>query len=725
MKVKHLLALLLVLPSIALAQRTPKKLIEEANEFFWGPADTYKNVVEIPEKWKDESAVVLYKNENFDYHKYGKNVTYTASIRKRIKLLDAAAVESFSDFSYKKYFRSSKGRKATKKSHRIVGVKIVKPDGSERIIDVDEEAVQEEGNEYKVAISNLEVGDVLDYYFYTVEEFNSKYWYKFAPEEETLAEEYPIVDYKLFLKTENDFYINFKSFNGAPELKVIETGERNERHYVIEASYIDKFESERYTLPLVQLPTYKFQTIFARNGTFDIRKKSFLPEKSDVIKSSVSKEEVLEMYEDYAVNDSYSYKRIEELTGVSDVEKIKDLYYYLRHLKLTGIIVPYLAYDKQILDGSKMLAKGINFRTFEYQSQFVNFFAQCLNNLEIPYEYIIAKKKYDGTVDDLLFTNNINILLKIHTPTPTYVSLFSAHTDFNEIDPYFEGTDAYVLTPGKRNKKFETISVEKLPISKASENVTEFNFTASLLENMQGIHLENEYKAKGHRKHVLQDNLFIFSDFTGEDYDYFKTQRLEDYFKGKNNIERIETGIGAIKAERLEKQKEWFENKAKQYLDLEKLEDYTYVIDSTGRFGKEQNVVYHESFDVNNNYVKKAGPNYIFEIGKLMGDQPHLEDDEKTRALDVYRKYPETFVYHINFKIPEGYNAKSVEKLNKKIENEAGSFVAEAKIEDGLVKISVIETYASNYETAANWSNLVAIIDAVSDFTNEKILLTK
>ena len=78
------------------------KIEKEAQDFFWGANDKYKKVTEIPDNWKNESAVIIYKNENYDFHKFGKSVTYTTSIRKRIKLLDMAAVEEFSEFSFTK-----------------------------------------------------------------------------------------------------------------------------------------------------------------------------------------------------------------------------------------------------------------------------------------------------------------------------------------------------------------------------------------------------------------------------------------------------------------------------------------------------------------------------------------------------------------------------------------------------------------------------------------------
>lgn len=94
--------------AISLSYSQSKQTAEIKN-FFWGEKDNFKNSYNIPEKWKNESAVIIYKNVNYDYHKFGKSITYTSSIRKRIKLLDKAAVENFSEFSFNKNFWTRRG----------------------------------------------------------------------------------------------------------------------------------------------------------------------------------------------------------------------------------------------------------------------------------------------------------------------------------------------------------------------------------------------------------------------------------------------------------------------------------------------------------------------------------------------------------------------------------------------------------------------------------------
>ena len=54
---KKILSILLIAFSLtAIAQDKA-----EINEFFWGKNDEYKNVNTIPDKWKNESAVIIYK----------------------------------------------------------------------------------------------------------------------------------------------------------------------------------------------------------------------------------------------------------------------------------------------------------------------------------------------------------------------------------------------------------------------------------------------------------------------------------------------------------------------------------------------------------------------------------------------------------------------------------------------------------------------------------------
>ena len=129
---------------------------EEIRDFFWGKTDAYKTATTIPDKYKNESAVVICKLEDYDYHKFGKSVTFRSAFRKRVKLNDQNAVTAFSEFNYSE--KSNPRYGAVIKT--VVGIKVIKPNGTENIIDTEKEAVNVD-KQKRVAVPNLEIGDII------------------------------------------------------------------------------------------------------------------------------------------------------------------------------------------------------------------------------------------------------------------------------------------------------------------------------------------------------------------------------------------------------------------------------------------------------------------------------------------------------------------------------------------------------------------------------------
>mgnify|MGYP003673192251 CR=1 FL=1 len=721
MKIKGLIAILLLLTLSAFSQ---SKEALEAKDFFWGADDAYKNVTEVPEKWANESAVILYKNENYDFHKFGKNVTYTSSIRQRIKLLDKAAVEEFSEFAFKKRFRSDKGRYTWKeKGNNYVGMKIVKPDGSEIEIDVEKESVEVDG-ETKIAIANLEINDIIDYYFYRLEPFKTTYAFGFDPVETYLGEEYPVADFKLFFETENDFFINFKSFNGAPELTKIPTEKRNMRRYELVATDIEKYESTRWSYPLLELPSYKFQVYFARSGKFENSALAFLPKKEYIIKNSVSKDEVLNLYDNRFYPDGNIgdvRKFFKKKTFKNDEEKVTEAYYFMRHYYLTRFVEAIIAKDAEIM-----------FNPFEYygnpvfiqnQKQFVRHFTEFLIHEKIKYEIVVAKKRYDGTIDDLLIEKNVNVLIKVETATPLYAELFSIHTNINEFSPLIENTDVYLLSPTRN--RIDIIERGKLPVSTHLDNETKKDITVTLNDDFSGMSFTSINSYKGHSKKDEQYDRLMFTDYITEDYAKYETKSWIELIKRKKDKARYKKELAAVAEKIKDKQKERFEKSAKGEFQVEEIEDYTFEINETGRYALDSYFTFTENFNAKNALIKKAGSNYIIEIGKLIGGQIDLEEKERERTSDINTSNARSFNYNITFNIPEGYTVAGLDKLNKSVDNETGAFISSAKVEGNQLIVNTSKQYKHNFEPNSNWSKMIAFLDEANQFTNEKILLKK
>ncbi|GGG51067.1 hypothetical protein [Bizionia arctica] len=720
MKIKFLLVCALTYTTLFFSQ---SKSQLEAQEFFWGEDDAFKDAVDIPEKWQNESAVVIYKNENYDYHKFGKQVEYKSSLRKRIKLLDQASVTEFSTFTYQKRFSSSKGYSGYNASHTIVGLKIIKQDGTETIIDIENEAVVVD-NETKVAIANLEIGDILDFFYYSVEPFKSVEAFGFNPVEQTLGEEYPIMDYKLYFQTENDFFINFNSYNGAPELTEIATEKNNTRRYELVATDIDKHKYERWFYPLVELPTYKFQVYFARSGKFEDRALAFLPEDEKIIKKTVSEEEVLNYYEAYTpLGDLGSIERfIKENDFKNDRERVIAVYYYARHRYLTQYVEAIIVGETDIL-ASPFYATKNNPHIFGNEKEFARHFMAFLYDFDYDYDLIIGKKRYDGSLDELLIQRNANVFLKVNTSPPVYLDYFRLHSDANQFNYLLEGTDVYEISATK--KRLDKITTGKLPQTTYDQNESYKEITITLNEDFSGFNYQGINKYKGYEKADQQFDKLIFKDYVIEDYEKYGTEPFIDQITNKKTREKTEMELAALVTKLREKQLENLKESIEGELEIQDVSDYTYNIKETGRYGFDTSFTYDESFNAKDAFIKKAGPNYIMEVGKLIGGQVDLSDEDRKRVENVFMNYPRSYNYHVTLNIPEGYSVSGLDKLNKSVDNKTGAFISTATIEGNQLIITTTKQYKNNYENGADWPLMIAFLDEAFQFTNEKILLKK
>ena len=123
--------------------------------------------------------------------------------------------------------------------------------------------------------------------------------------------------------------------------------------------------------------------------------------------------------------------------------------------------------------------------------------------------------------------------------------------------------------------------------------------------------------------------------------------------------------------------------------------------------------------------LQKAGSNYVFNAGKLIGGQVEIKEDALKRQFDIYMLIPRSFCYSVVVNIPEGYSAEGIEKLNFDVQKPSGSFKAKATMEGNKLKIEVAKVYNHNFEKKEDWASMVEFLDACYDFTETKIFIKK
>ena len=165
------------------------------------------------------------------------------------------------------------------------------------------------------------------------------------------------------------------------------------------------------------------------------------------------------------------------------------------------------------------------------------------------------------------------------------------------------------------------------------------------------------------------------------------------------------------------------EEKVASSFDVE-IEDYNSQVIKTSRYNNEPLEI-EDTFKISNEFVRKAGPNYIVEVGKFIGGQIQLEDDELVRDYNVYMNYAKTFLYNVEIKIPEGYKVTGLDKLNKSIVNETGGFTSTATIENGKLKYTTKKVYKKGNYTPSEWTKMTPWLKDAYDFSQEKVMFKK
>ncbi|GAB5399884.1 MAG: hypothetical protein Aureis2KO_14690 [Aureisphaera sp.] len=724
MKKNYVLTLVLCLlySSLVLSQ---SKDLEELQEQFWNPKNKNASVVDVPEKWQDESAVILYIDEYYKYTNNGKKMYNPSHFHQRVKLLDKAAVEDFSEFSFEKNSGSSFGFVNFYREKSTVGIKVIKPSGEEIIIDVDAESVEQD-KEKKIAIPNLEIGDVVDLFIFE-DDFQRTFsgTHIYDPVERVISRKYPVLFTRVAVEVENDYFLNMESFNGAPAVKEEQTDKKSTRRYVIESSDVEKSEFPRWFYPLAELPSLKFQVTFALRSKNQYYASVFLADKDAERKADVTKEEIIEYYgKNFEAQKRGSVKdvlRYLEDKGISGKRKqLESALYYLRHKSYNRFLELYIARENNIRYSA--LPCDTDYVILD-ENTFVNYFAGLAKQLEIDYDIIVATPDYNGTIDNLLLRSNVAYGLRFNFPKPMYLFEVSPHVQSDYFPENLEGTKVYTLSV-KKNRKFEDVAFDVLPVTTADENMAKQVVNVNFEDNFKKITIDREQHYKGQFKPYELRRRLVFEDFLNEEFKRYETKHFYNCKKRQNKSDQeAQSKMKSVMKTYRDRKIERIEKIVSSEFDVE-IKEYDYEIDKTGRYSNDALII-KDQFVIENEFVKKAGPNYLVEVGKFIGGQVQLEADEIERTKGVYLDHAKTYKYEVSIAIPEGYEVVGLDKLQRNSTNATGAFTAEAVVEDGTLKYTTTKIYAKRKYEVSEWSSMVPWIQDAYDFSQEKVMFKK
>lgn len=649
-----------------------------------------------------------------------KDLIYITTVRQMVKINDKAALDEYSELSYQQTLGHAKWRGAT----TVIGARILKPDGKMKEVNIDESVLikdEKTDKQRKLAISDLQVGDVLDY-FVRVETIDS---YGSAADNElfVFGDDKPILHYSVHCEFSDKYAVEYHSMNGAPEFKV----KRNEDNDIImdlEMKNIPGRPISLWMSPYRQLPIVRMNAMI---GGWGNRRKSgqvYNDFELDYIKDGVRVD--LKNRKPIAYRSWYAgtvQKQLNQYNKDHNTKLPKDsipyfVYYSFRYNTFYGASVN----DQITVDRQR------NYWKPRDDNWYVYYMAWILSEMDIPHEFVLATSKYGPAQKDVMSASDYVYLLRTKTDKPVLMSSAGVFSHCAETPAEYEGQKAPIVDAKqlKLDREHDNEPPATLPESSATDNV-QIEKIAITLEssNLQQALVKRTTTLKGHMREDEQRSLLLFEDYYDAERRALseKESFMEDFSNNRKYKTLAEEYTSAFEKARKEN-KEQFTKEITAQFDLAPKELKSYKIEKMGLRHTDPDFVYSTEFTIDG-WVKKAGNNYILDAGKIIGGQLQLKPEQRNRQVDIYMPFARSFEHNIELIIPAGYQLEGVEQLNQQVDNDCGSFIVTATTAQNKLLLNVKKVYKHAFEPVSKWPDILKMLDAATDFGSRKLLLKK
>lgn len=725
--------------------------------------DDFK-VTAIPEKWKNESAVIIGQKTEYLFTRLASGRNYTSVVRineyihKRIKLQDKNALEKFSTFNY-----------VTMGKDGNAEYRIIKSNGKEEAVDM-KTAIEEEKDipaiyrpifyrlnikSQKIAIPNLEVGDIIDYTLKSTIDWDMKTeGIGFTPFIFSLANNYPTLYQQYRFTMANGMKVQYRNYNGAPSLRfdpkasVYGDKESYLSYYLLDKDR-QKTSDDRWNYELRNTPSVKFRVILLADN--DPSSKGL--GEATVDRAGLDPEQV---YKRYAGAAAYMTPTVTSLVGYTteyiikkktdgvlktDDDIIRECYYCLRkvflemyykgpvHSELEKYMTGKKLY-KKVLAQEKKTGPEKEEREDEIRINSVTFatalrVALAAQGIQAELQVYVPRKL--GAWRDAIFMDELDFVLKVKSKRRYYfLEAFNNFDAFGTPYLYLEGAEGYSIAYDEVNRYYRTT----IPASGFNDNLEKQEYAISFNDDMDIVQTERTSSYLGNSKASRIGNANLDRSYLSYDFEKYYVEPSKE--KGKKKKDKEEEVVisgdptkydDPDKDEHIKERKEIFEKTLKEELDVDKYENFELLKD--GRFGDTALLQYREKFTLKK-LLSKAGRNYIFEAGKLIGDQIKLEQSELAgRQVDIWLPNARTIENNITVNIPAGYTVDGLQDLNMNIDNESGAFISTAKVDGDKLIITTKKLYKKNFDKKEAWPNYIAFLEPAYKFSQLKVVLKK
>lgn len=625
--------------------------------------------------------------------------------RMMVKIIDRSAFDDFSEFEFDAKASVSDGI-LLYDFKEAFGARIYYPDGTSRDVNIDEAVEISDGKKgkddvrYKIAISGLTENCVLDVFKYkeeTIEELDLDCI------DMNMCNYYPTIHRVIRGKFDPMLTVEYKTYNGAPTLNVDQKDSdciRGSLHaQMVPAIPFKKYVNVKRQLPFIRMnflnnsSRYVYHPVTARGGGlfYNVAPGTIYRDIFSYLKDAVY-ESPLPARAAKLVKDNY-LKNHPDATPRQAAEAL-DL--ALRYVNAT-------ADEKDWTDRNVYLnllyMDALN-RLKVYSPDSIGF--AFFNPIEeVPTEGI-------ATWEEPRFVTMVD---------GTYYDMSAYyHYPPGQMESRFNGQEGGAFVGNRKTMPRTTLAtVVSVPQPRAGSDRLAMVGTVSITPDHK-VRLERSMRHTG-----------WYKDIVGNITDRYEwADSVENFLEIPPN-KRILTKH-RDKADRDRELHEFFKKECKTLVGAKPDSTLSYNITARSILPGRNYVAY----DVTNlipDLVEELNPETLmFSIGKLFGDNPRLPEMERNRFFDGMLDAPWYEVRQLTFQVPQGYtyDPTSLESLTLNKHNAIGMFSVTPSIADnGDIAFTVQMRVNKTTIPVDFWSDFLAILDAASDFSESRIVLTR
>lgn len=723
-------AMLLTMPCAISGAGINKGFFKKAAEKVWAiDADGIFNpAAPVPDSIAGgQSAVIIARQDHFETRREEQNTIYDATgrtnrtvvrhaRRSMVKLLDQSAVDYYSDFEFGgSSVRRDYGSALDAKIENAFGARIHKTDGT--VVNIDPSTALEvsdgkkggKNKSFKIAIPSLQVGDVIEYFYYT----------EYMKERDDvcgldveLSDRYPVMNRLVTGSLDPTLAAEFYSYNGAP--KVSGTRDNDFISARMSCNNIPAVSFSKFLFPERQLPFIRLNVINNYQLPEEQNFRSSTARGGGLFNSVSPTAIFIEAKENIAYVAYLLWKSTRPISPLPSRALKMARNYIKAHPDAT---------PRQIADAAYLALRYCNHTADQEHrigSSFLlaMFLNDVLEHLEIyPLEETgigIVNSREEVPTEELSGWNQSNFVACAGD------SVYLMFPGFNiapgELPGEFQGESGQSYLGRLRETKKQTpVKSFTVPDRRYSGNYVKTKLTVSVADDdPDALQVTREVRLSGSAKQFGEDLVDRAEWIRGVE-EYLGIDKKPYQIKGYDTRERADELRDALMDECA----------AVTGVRPDSVIDYT--IRDRGFLPGHDEMVYTTTNRFSG-LVEKLGDDMAVTLGRLAGHIEKLDGSERERLLDAMLPTAFQNTHLITFKVPEGYKVDqtSLDDFNRTAANALGVFMANAQVnENGDVVVQCVLRVKLASVPLQGWPLMRELYDAGARFADAAIVFVK